>query len=131
MSNGSSVVACPHCGGRIVAEERIAGREVGCPHCNGRVIMPAVAPTLSPALPAAPVESWQTDPFDFLPESAVMSRPQSRSVSLFSETRPTYRFSRKNVNSSFWFWVSGPAIIISAIIICLIAVVAEFIKLTD
>jgi DNA-directed RNA polymerase subunit RPC12/RpoP len=50
----SATVSCPHCNGKIVAEARIAGREVGCPHCNGRVIMPklATAPRPSPALPA-------------------------------------------------------------------------------
>jgi hypothetical protein len=61
-------VSCLHCNGLIVADPRIAGREVGCPHCNGRVIMPAV-PAPRAAKPAQLIASGEPPP---LPASAIV-----------------------------------------------------------
>jgi hypothetical protein len=37
-------VGCPHCGGKIVNDGRLAGTMVVCPHCRGPMQMPAAAP---------------------------------------------------------------------------------------
>ena len=129
MNTGSSIVACPHCRGQIVAEATTAGQEVGCPHCYGRLMMPAVSVVPPPPLAAIPVEGGQTDPLDFLEESPTASRPRRRLISSYSMTRPSYgSTSTMDANSSFWFFANGPAILIGAIVIGIVAVLVEFIS---
>ena len=54
-----AAVACPHCGGQIANDPRLAGRQVSCPHCKRPLMMPAAPRPPSPvqAIPALPVDS--------------------------------------------------------------------------
>jgi hypothetical protein len=42
MSTAKSAFACPHCGHRLRASARIAGRTVRCAHCGGELVVPSV-----------------------------------------------------------------------------------------
>jgi hypothetical protein len=61
----SVAVLCPHCGKKLVANERIAGREVGCPGCKGRLVIPASAHPET-VLPAIPIQQPAENPLAFL-----------------------------------------------------------------
>ena len=118
----SATVSCPHCNGKIVADPRIAGREVGCPHCNGRVIMPtAQAP--KPALPAQPVQQAPSglttiDPLDFLDAPSAPNRNAGYSTG-YAPPPTTYgsygsQNKRKTVSPLVWII---PAIIVGLLMI--------------
>lgn len=42
----TSIASCPHCGGRIATDPRLAGQVVKCPHCQRPFQMPAPSATL-------------------------------------------------------------------------------------
>ncbi len=133
-----TTVSCPHCNGQIVADLRIAGREVGCPHCNGRVVMPAAPapapplmppPVVKPILPARPVHQPAASPLDFLDSPQEQSPPappqqqaSSEPLDFLGQATPTaahatpatssYRPPPKKVAAQPWQIIAGAVVVV-------------------
>ncbi len=130
MNSGSMVVGCPHCGGQIVSDQSLAGQVVGCPHCSGRVLMPAIAMAPPPPpLAAVPIATTPSEPLDFLDAPAAPHHHRYHYGPTSAMTLPAHGFGgRADVNPVVWFWTTGPAVLISAIVIGIVAVAIEFIN---
>ena len=86
-ASGPSTVQCPHCGGKMGNDPRLAGRKVSCPHCKGQLTMPDSSLVAAAEEVALPAEAPGSPPFDFLESSPASSTPHRSSSSFKKPAR--------------------------------------------
>ena len=97
-----NVVACPHCGGQIATDPRLAGQQVACPHCKRRLLMPP-APVLPQAKPLAEESpSVESEPLDFLESLSAGSGTQAHTSSHMPRKGSTYTARNKKKANHYW-----------------------------
>ena len=113
-----SVVACPHCGGQIAADPRLAGQQVACPHCRQPLLMPArpVLPRTQPIADESP--NVESESLDFLESLPVTGNAPSHSAPHLSTKGSSYTArKKKKTNPLLWAAIGGPAAFIGLCII--------------